>query len=102
MSFPEEAGAHAGEKLLLSFVRGMTFEPSRFIIKRFLPPILVDENTILRPSGDHRGFSLEPCPDVRMTESSPDGFTVAISKPLSNNITYAIRSPRGDQHGESS
>ena len=102
MSFPEGEGDHAGEKLLLSFVSGRTFVPSAFMIKRFLLPNLVDEKTIRKPSGDHLGFSFEPAPEVRITTSSPDGLAVAISKLLSKSTTNAIRSPRGDQQGESS
>ena len=102
MSSPDEVGDHDGEKELPSFVRGRTPEPSQFIINTFLPPRRVDEKTILSPSGDHFGFSLDPSPMVSMTISDPVGEDDAMSKALPFSKTKRILSPLGDQFGESS
>jgi hypothetical protein len=72
------------------------------MINTFLPPRRVDEKTILSPSGDHLGFSLDPSPMVSITTSDPVGEDDAMSKEFPFIKTKTILSPLGDQFGESS
>jgi len=94
-------GDQAGERDLRPGVSNFRGDaPSRSVMYRARAPSRSEENTRCLPSGDHCGFSFEP-PVTARVAPVPSGWQNHTSNPVSVRETNAIRSPFGDQDGES-